>query len=67
MTNYEKILADLQNMSIEDFAKTRIAYCDAWGTFHGDFGAADEHDTALKLEVEWLKKEVKNENLRRNE
>lgn len=56
MTNYEKILAELQNMSIEDFAKSRVRYDDYWGFYFGDFGSADEYNIAVKLEIEWLNK-----------
>lgn len=59
MTNYEKILTELQNMSIKDFAKTRVHYDDNWGCFFGDFSRpADEYDIAIKLEIEWLNKQV---------
>lgn len=58
MTNYEKMMAELKNMSVEEFAKTRIFCYGTSGFYYGDFGSADEHDTALKLEVEWLKEEV---------
>ena len=59
MTNYEKILAELQNMSIEEFAKDRIIYDDSWGVFRGDFGTEEDRETAIQYEVEWLNKEVK--------
>lgn len=58
MTNYEKIMAELKNMSIEEFAKERVMYDDYWGVFCGDFGKEDDRETAIKLETEWLKKEV---------
>lgn len=59
MTNYEKMMAELQNMSVEEFAEVRIIYDDYWGDFRGDFGAEDDRETAIKLEIEWLRKEVK--------
>lgn len=58
MNNYEKIMAELQNMSIEEFAKERIGYNDDWGYFWGDFGRTDDYASALKYEIEWLNKEV---------
>lgn len=61
MTNYEKIMAELQNMSIEEFAEERVIYDEYWGVFRGDFGAEDDIKTAIKLEIEWLKQEVEND------
>lgn len=62
MTNYEKIMAELQNMSIEEFAKERVIYDDCWGIYRGDFGTEDDRELAIQYEIEWLKQEVKNEN-----
>lgn len=59
MTNYEKLLDELKNMSIEEFAKDRIIYDDYWGVFCGDFGKEDDRESAIQYEVEWLNKEVK--------
>lgn len=59
MTNYEKVMAELQNMSIEEFAEERVIYDDYWDAFYGDFGTEDDRETAIKLEIEWLNKEVK--------
>ena len=58
MTNYEKIMAELKNMSVEEFAEERIGYDDYWDAFCGDFGMEGDRKTAIKLEIEWLKKEV---------
>lgn len=58
MTNYEKVMAELQNMSIEEFAEERIRYDEYWDAFYGDFGTEEDRKTAIKLEIEWLKKEV---------
>lgn len=59
MTNYEKIMAELKNMSVEEFAEERIRYNEYWDSFCGDFGIEEDRETAIKLEIEWLKKEVK--------
>ena len=58
MTNYEKIMAELQNMRIEEFAKTRIFYSTKSGFYYGDFCRVKDWETALHIEIEWLKKEV---------
>ena len=58
MTNYERIMAELQNMSIEEFAEERVIYDEYWDAFYGDFGTEEDRETAIKLEIEWLKKEV---------
>lgn len=60
MTNYEKIMAELQSMSIEEFARSRIFYYVGSGFYYGDFGATDEYNTAVKLEIEWLNKQADN-------
>ena len=57
MTNYEKVMAELKNMSIEEFAEERVIYDDYWDAFCGDFGIEDDRKTAIKLEIEWLKQE----------
>lgn len=59
MTNYEKIMAELKNMSIEEFAEVRIIYDDYWDAFCGDFGTEEDREKAIQYEIEWLKKEVK--------
>lgn len=58
-SNYDKIIKALNNMSIDEFANTRIFYYDRTGFYYGDFGAEDDRETAIKREIEWLKKEAK--------
>lgn len=60
MTNYEKMMAELQSMSIEEFAIMQINYDDYWGVFRGDFGTEEDRETAIKLEIEWLNKQADN-------
>lgn len=59
MTNYEKLLNELNNMSIEEFAIMQINYDDYWGVFRGDFGTEEDREKAIQYEIEWLNKEVK--------
>ena len=58
-SNYDKIIKALNNMSIDEFANTRIFYYDRTGFYYGDFGAEDDRETAIKREIERLKKEAK--------
>jgi len=56
MTNYEKIM----NMSIEEFAKTRINYDPEWGEYGNDISGnvyVYEND-AIEDEIKWLKQKV---------
>lgn len=59
MTNYEKMMAELRNMSIEEFAKTRVFYSTKSGFYYGDSCRVKDRETAIKIEIEWLKEEVR--------
>lgn len=57
MNNYQKLLNELNNMSIEEFARERVMYDDFFGCYSYDNGLEDDRETALELEIKWLLQE----------
>lgn len=66
MNNLEKLKQKIANMSVEEFAKTRIETVDTMrGVYehYGDWNDGDGYDfvyaDAIKKEIDWLLEEVK--------
>lgn len=54
MTNHEKFI----NMSIEEFAKTRINYDPEWGEYRNDIPSNVYENDAIEDEIKWLKQKA---------
>ena len=62
VTNFGKLKEKYFNMSLEEFAETRVSYCESLDEYLGDFSEdCDTREEAVRLEIKWLRQAAEEE------